>query len=105
MPMVSKSAKRPVVHYVLLVAICGIATVYHAKLLSSVLQGAKVNIPFFSPATASAAIELVDSDAVKDGLHVGDVLVAINGRRYTGTAILAEEIAKAKSGTPLMITV
>jgi hypothetical protein len=39
------------------------------------------------------------------GLHKGDILVAINGRRFTGTAVFWEEIVKAIPGSTLAVTV
>src|SRR5260370_39077021 len=81
------------------------AVLYHVRLAQDVVHGEKVDVPYFAPQTASASLERVTPAAAAAGLQSGDTLVAINGRPYTGTAILAEESAKAQPGTSLAVTV
>jgi sigma-B regulation protein RsbU (phosphoserine phosphatase) len=47
----------------------------------------------------------VDSKAIAAGLHKGDILVAIDGRPYTGTAVFWEETLKAVPGSMLTVIV
>jgi hypothetical protein len=58
----------------------------------------KVDWPFVMPASASASLEIVRPEAEKLGLHTGDTLLAVNGQKYTGTALLSEAYAKARPG-------
>jgi sigma-B regulation protein RsbU (phosphoserine phosphatase) len=98
-------AKSPKVQYVLLAIISAAAIIYHVRLAQDILHDEKVHVPFFAPEPASAMLGTVSPDAEAAGLHRGDILVAINGRPYTGTAVLAEESARANPGTSLAITV
>jgi len=100
-----RTTKPPLIQYVLLAIICLMAVLYHVRLAQDVLHGEKVDVPYFAPQTASASLERVTPAAAAAGLQSGDILVAINGRPYTGTAILAEESAKAQPGTSLAVTV
>src|SRR5260370_16866331 len=77
------------------------AALYHVRLAQDVVHGEKVDVPYFAPQAASAALERVTPAAAAAGLQSGDILMAINGRPYTGTAILADESAKTQPGTSL----
>jgi len=57
------------------------------------------------PGPANAALEMVDAEASAAGLHKGDILVAINGRPFTGNTVFWEEIVKAIPGSTLAVTV
>ncbi|HTD21207.1 MAG TPA: SpoIIE family protein phosphatase [Terriglobales bacterium] len=98
-----RAIKPPLIQYVLLAIICVMAVLYHVRLAQDILHGERVNVPFLLPQAASAALAYAAPGAV--GLHSGDILVAINGRPYTGTAVLVEESAKTQPGTSLAITV
>src|SRR5262249_22083025 len=102
---VPQAAKPPVVQYVLLAMIAAMAILYHVRLAQDILLGERVTVPFFAPDAASASVDIVSPDAEAAGIHSGDVLLAINGRPYTGTAVLAEESARATPGTALAVKV
>jgi len=57
------------------------------------------------PGTASAVLEMIDAQASAAGLHKGDILVAINGRPFTGNTVFWEEIVKGTPGSALGVTV
>lgn len=81
------------------------ALLYQVRVAIDILPGEKVNVPSIEPATASASLETVSPEAEKAGLHPGDVLLAINGKPYTGTAVLAGALAQAQAGQNVYITV
>lgn len=99
------AARFSLVQYVLLAIISAAAILYHVRLAKDVLHVAKVDVPSFSTKPASAELDAVSPDAEAAGLHRGEVLVAINGRPYTGTAVLVEESSKATPGSSLAVTV
>jgi len=82
-----------------------IALGYQARLTADVIHGFKVTVPYFTLGMASAEIEAVSSEAGSAGLKVGDELLAVNGRPYKGTAVLAQEEMKAVPGTSLTLTI
>ncbi len=102
---IPQAAKSPVIQYALLAIISAVAVLYHVRLAKDILHGEKVDVPFFFPQSASATLGYVTAEAMALGLHRGDVLVAINGYPYTGTGVLGQELAKAKPGTSLAVTV
>jgi sigma-B regulation protein RsbU (phosphoserine phosphatase) len=65
----------------------------------------KIDLGFVAPATASASLEIVRPTAEKLGLHTGDILLAVNGQKYTGSALLSEAYAKARPGDHIDLTV
>jgi len=100
--------KSPKIQYVLLSIICAATVLYHARLAQDLLHDLspqRVVIPHFGVGTAGAKLDAVSPEAVAAGLQDGDVLLEVNGRPYTGTAVLAEELAKVKPGTPLTVKV
>lgn len=86
-----------------LVFLCDV--VFLARHTVDILHGESVDIPFFSTAIASNRIDLISPAVAAAGLHSGDTLVAVDGHRYTGTAVLANELAKAAPGRAITITV
>jgi phosphoserine phosphatase RsbU/P len=44
-------------------------------------------------------------NALEAGVKEGDILVAINGRPFTGTAVYGDEIARAKAGDTMQVAV
>jgi sigma-B regulation protein RsbU (phosphoserine phosphatase) len=100
--------KSPKIQYVLLSIICAATILYHARLAEDLLHDLsqqRVVIPQFDVTSARAKLTAVSPEAVAAGLHDGDVLLEVNGRPYTGTAVLAEELAKLKPGTGLTVKV
>jgi sigma-B regulation protein RsbU (phosphoserine phosphatase) len=93
------------VHYILLAFVFVIAATYQAGLTVEVVRGLNVAVPEFELELGSARVELVKPAAEAAGLRAGDVLLAVNGRPYTGTAVIAQEQAKATPGKALMLTV
>jgi sigma-B regulation protein RsbU (phosphoserine phosphatase) len=78
---------------------------FQARYASDIWQGEKLEIPFLMPGTASAALDVVMPTAEKLGLHRGDILLAINGRKYTGSALLSEAYAGARVGDNISLRV
>jgi phosphoserine phosphatase RsbU/P len=91
--------------YALLGAVFVIATVYQGFVTWNTTHRPEVGVPFFALETASARVEIAKADAVDAGLHPGDLLLAVNGRPYSGTAVLSREIANAVPGGALALTV
>jgi phosphoserine phosphatase RsbU/P len=95
--------KRPSLHYIALGALFVIAILYQARLTPDIIQGERVDVPFFSVATAN--LDVVSPEAERAGLHRGDTLLAINGQPYTGTAMRAQAFVNAKPGDTIRLTV
>jgi phosphoserine phosphatase RsbU/P len=68
---------------------------YQLRFSQDIWRAEKVSVPLIAPDTGSASLEPVFPQAEKLGLHKGDSLLEVNGSKYTGTAILAEPLAKA----------
>jgi len=98
-------SRRPVLRYVLLACLFAIVVCYQVGSTWAILHRIPVDIPVFEPAPASAALGYVDSRATAAGLHKGDILVAINGRPYTGRIVFWEGTLKAIPGSVLAVTV
>jgi sigma-B regulation protein RsbU (phosphoserine phosphatase) len=81
------------------------AMLFQIRYARDVWRGEKIDVGFVAPATASASLEIVRPNAEKFGLHPGDVLLAVNGKKYTGTAVLSETYAKARPGDHIELTV
>src|ERR1700678_894440 len=99
------TTKPPILRYICLAALLLAALLYQVRVAVDILPGEKVNVPSIEPETASASLESVSPEAEKAGLHRGDVLLAINGKPYTGTAVLAAAIAQARPGQNVYLTV
>jgi sigma-B regulation protein RsbU (phosphoserine phosphatase) len=65
----------------------------------------QVSVPFVLPASTSASLDVVRPEAAKLGLHAGDTLLAVDGQKYTGTAILSEAYARARPGDRIELRV
>jgi sigma-B regulation protein RsbU (phosphoserine phosphatase) len=97
-------SQRPVFRYVLLACLFAAAVCYQVGSTILILQHG-FHLPDFMPAPANAVLEMVDAEAGAAGLHKGDILVAINGRPFTGNTVFWEEIVKAIPGSTLAVTV
>jgi phosphoserine phosphatase RsbU/P len=104
-PPSKRRAKAPTIRYIFLAALMLLVLLYQVRVAIDILPGEKVDVPSIEPATASASLETVSPEAEKAGLHRGDVLLAINGEPYTGTAVLVEAIARARPGQNVYVTV
>ena len=104
-PPSTPKVKPPILRYICLAALLLVVLFYQVRVAIDILPGEKVSVPSIEPATASASLERVSPEAEKAGLHRGDVLLAINGKPYTGTAVLAAAIAQARPGQNVYVTV
>src|SRR5579863_4376825 len=98
------TAKPPILRYICLAALLLGVLLYQARVAIDILPGQKVSVPSIEPATASASLETVSPEAEKAGLRRGDVLLAINGKPYTGTVVLGMAIARALPRQNLYLT-
>lgn len=96
---------RPRLQYFALGIIFAASMLFQARYASDIWQADKLDIPFISPETASAALDLVMPAAERLGLRRGDILLAVNGRKYTGSAVLAEAYAGARVGDSISLSV
>lgn len=101
----SRKRQQPRLQYACLALLFVAAMYYQVRLTHDILQGTRIDAPFIAAATASASLDIVVPAAEKLGLHPGDVLLAVNGTPYTGTAILAQAFAKARPGDTIQVTV
>jgi len=81
------------------------AMLYQARFTRDIRRGEEVDIGFVTTETASATLDLVNRKAEQAGLHRGDVLLAVNGRSYRGTATLAEAWDQVKPGGSVVLKV
>jgi phosphoserine phosphatase RsbU/P len=96
---------RPIFRYALLACLFAATVCLQLGSTLPILQRVPVAIPDFVPSPASAALGYVDSKATAAGLHRGDILLALNGRPYTGRIVFWEETVKAVPGSVLAVTV
>lgn len=94
-----------VLRYVVLACLFAAAVCYQVGSAVLVFQQGSIGLPAFTPAIGSAAIGDVEPEGSAAGLRKGDILVAINGRPYTGTAAFWEELTRAVPGSTLAVTV
>jgi sigma-B regulation protein RsbU (phosphoserine phosphatase) len=103
-----KRTKPPVFQYVCLGVLFAIACGYQVRATIAAFPS------FFSPNSAQwpfhpdyvngkPVAEFVRTEGQQAGLHENDVLVAINGRAFTGTAVFGEALASAKPGDKLEV--
>jgi phosphoserine phosphatase RsbU/P len=95
----------PIFQYVCLAVLFTGAMLFQIRYARDIWHGEKIDFAFVAPATASASLEIVRADAEKLGLHTGDTLVAVNGQKYTGSAVLSEAYARARPGDHIELTV
>ncbi len=92
--------------YVLLALLFAVAVWCQIGAVRAILYHVPVSVPAFAPSTNSNVLNLVDPRASAAGLHKGDILLAINGRPYTGLGILIEAVdMTAVPGSVLTVTV
>lgn len=101
------SATRPnfTLRYIFLALLFAIAVFFQIGAIKTALSPVPLDEPFFAPRLGSASIEQVSHKAAHAGLHRGDILVAINGRAYTGQEVWLEELNKAQPGQTILVTV
>lgn len=96
--------KRPIFRYAVLGFLFAITLVYEIRFTKDIYRDEKIDIPFFYPAEGSNVIQLLRPEAIHAGIHRGDILLAVNGVPYTGTAVLGSALAHAQPGTPIALT-
>ena len=109
MPMRARPPSRkpsfPVWQYTVLAILFAGSVLYQLRFSQDIWRAEKVSVPLIAPDTGSASLETVSPQAEKLGLHKGDSILEVNGNQYTGTAILAEPLAKARIGDHIKVTV
>ena len=95
----------PTFQYVCLAILFAGAMLFQIRYARDIWRAEKVEYPFVAPGAASAALEIVRPAAEKLGLHAGDLLLTVNGQKYTGTAILSEAYANTRPGDQFELTV
>jgi sigma-B regulation protein RsbU (phosphoserine phosphatase) len=97
--------KRPIFLYSLLAALAAITLVYACVYVPDLLDRESKQFPFFFVEGGSNRIAFTTMEAASLGVHNGDLLVAVNGTPYTGSALLARAFKTAKPGVPLVVTI
>lgn len=100
-----RNLSPPTFQYVCLAILFAGAMAFQVRYARDIWHEEKIEVGFVAPATASASLEIVRPTAEKLGLHAGDILLAVNGRKYTGTALLSEAYTKARPGDHIELTV
>jgi len=90
--------------YIALAMVLVAAATYQTGITLDVLHYMKVDIPDFDVRNGSAEVQAVRPAAEVAGVRRGDIVVAVNGRPFTGTAVLAQEYGKAVPGTRVVLT-
>jgi sigma-B regulation protein RsbU (phosphoserine phosphatase) len=98
-----KRAKPPVFQYVCLGVLFAIAGGYQVRAtiaaFPAYLSPNSAQWPFHPEYVHGQPVaEFIRTEGQQAGLHENDVLVAINGRAFTGTAVFGEALASAKPG-------
>ena len=104
-----KRTKPPVFQYICLAVLFSIACSYQVRATIAAFP------QFFMPNSAEwpflpeyshgqPVAEFVRTEGQQAGLRENDVLVALNGRAFTGTAAFGEALASAKPGDKLEVT-
>jgi sigma-B regulation protein RsbU (phosphoserine phosphatase) len=100
-----KRLSVPVAQYLCLAILFAGAMLFQIRYGQDIWRTDRIDAPFIAPATASASLEIVRPAAEKLGLRTGDTLLAVNGQKFTGTALLAEAYAKARPGDDIELRV
>lgn len=96
--------KNLTTRYLLAALLFAVAVLYQALLIAEVMRDFQVSLPFFEPQTANGGHLVASPEAVAAGIHPGDTILTINGRPYTGTAVLGEEVTRTHPGQTLSVT-
>ncbi|MGB9123294.1 MAG: SpoIIE family protein phosphatase [Candidatus Angelobacter sp.] len=97
--------KRPIFRYSVL-AFLFIATIlYEVRYTRDIILGESTDIASVIPETGSNRVRFAAPEAARAGIHVGDLLVAVNGVPYTGTGVLGGAFAHARPGIPIVLTI
>jgi sigma-B regulation protein RsbU (phosphoserine phosphatase) len=104
-PPSPRRTKPPIFRYICLTALFVAVLLYQVRYALDISHDQKIDVPTITPATASATLETVSPEAERAGVHRGDVLLAINGKPCTGTAVLAEAVSRVQPGENVFVTV
>jgi len=102
-PVKPRPQHRRAAAYVFLAAVFVISTAYQTGVTGDVLHGIRVEVPYFALHVGTAEVEGVRASAAEAGVRKGDTLLSVNGRSYTGTAVLAQEEVKAVPGQSIAL--
>jgi phosphoserine phosphatase RsbU/P len=108
-----QTSKRPVVQYVCLGVLCAVAVAYQVRCMEYRFPTwfGKVDAPappfraYGEDNDVSFSIAYLMPSAKNAGLHGGDILLAVNGKPMTGTAVWGEAVAHAKACDTVTATV
>lgn len=73
--------------------------------MHDILGDSNKNVAGGVPEPGNNRIQYVDPDAVRAGIHAGDLLLAVNGVPYTGTAMLGDALAHTRPGAAIQLTI
>jgi sigma-B regulation protein RsbU (phosphoserine phosphatase) len=97
--------KRPIFLYSVLAILFAITLIYQIRYFPDLARGETKNFPFFFVSSGNDRIAFATTEAARFGIHTGDQLLAVNGERYTGTALLGHTFAIARPGVPIVVTI
>lgn len=97
--------QRPIFRYDVLAFLFLITMLYEVRYTHDILRDEHRETAFFVPQPVSNKIILLSPGAAKAGIHVGDLLLAVNGMPYTGTAVLGDAMAHATPGVPIVVRI
>jgi len=97
--------KRPLFRYSILVLLFAMTASYEARYVRDILRDQTRQTYAVVPQAGSNQIQNVDPGAARAGVHVGDLLLAVNGVPYTGTGMLGQAFALATPDVPIQLTV
>lgn len=100
-----RTSSRPILQYLGLALIFSAAMLFQARYALDIWHGEKFDLPFILPGTASAKLGYVSPAAAELGLRTGDELLAVDGKKYSGSSNLVGKFAKAEPGEQIAITV
>ena len=107
----SAKQQRPLARYVALAVLFLMAVTYETRYIVYAFpnwfgRADAANWPFLVGLTSEdLSIAFLTPEAKAAGLHEGDTLVAVNGKRVTGTAVFGQAIVHAHGGDVLQVTV
>jgi len=97
--------QRPIGQYLLLAFIFAASVAYETATTWEIVRRFHISVPYFALKEGSNEIDVVRPEAASAGLRHGDILSAVDGRPYTGVAVLAQQEAKSQPGSHLALTV
>jgi len=108
----AKTRQRPIAQYVVLGALFFAAVAYQARFTVEQFPGVLGHSdvprrPFYCAMAGDGTIQIYfpSPEAQVAGLQSGDVLIAVNQKAVTGTAVFGEALAHARVGDMLAVTV